>query len=237
LPIPECLDSFEDAQREIAGVGLHLRRGFQSGDGSERRYDGEALAKKGIVVVTINYRLGMFGFLALPELTQESPQHASGNYGLLDRTAALQWVHRNISAFGGDPQRVTIAGESAGSMPVSSQMASPLAKGLLAGAIGESGSAIIGMFSLPSLAAAEDTGLEFERSGRAVSGRSASIVSLCFAGAEYTPQDQIGSIAPGKQADFALLDGDVLTVSAEEARDTKVLWTVVGGKTVYGAQP
>lgn len=137
--------------------------GFQAGDGSERRYDGEALAKRGIVVVTFNYRLGVFGFLALPELTQESPQHASGNYGLLDQTAALQWVHKNISAFGGDPRRVTIAGESAGSMSVSAQMASPLARGLFAAAIGESGSALLGTFPLPSLAAAEQTGLEFER--------------------------------------------------------------------------
>jgi len=143
--------------------------GFQAGDGSERRYDGEAIAQKGIVVVTVNYRLGVFGFLALPELTQESPQHASGNYGLLDQAAALQWVHRNIAAFGGNPQRVTIAGESAGSMSVSAQMASPLARNLIAGAIGESGSALPGTFPLPALAAAEQTGLEFERSAGAKS--------------------------------------------------------------------
>ena len=143
--------------------------GFQFGDGSESRYDGEAVAQKGVVVVTCNYRLGVFGYLALPELTKESPHHASGDYGLLDQVAALQWVRRNIGAFGGDPQRVTIAGESAGSMSVSAQMASPLAKGLFSGAIGESGSAIVGTFSLPSLAEAEHTGLEFTRAAGAQS--------------------------------------------------------------------
>src|SRR6185436_20052011 len=106
------------------------------------------MAAKGIVVVTMSYRLGVYGFLAHPELTKESPNHASGNYGLLDQSAALQWVRKNIAAFGGDPKKVTIAGESAGSFSVSAQMASPLSKGLIAGAIGESG-ALLG----PTLAA------------------------------------------------------------------------------------
>ena len=79
--------------------------GFVAGDGSEPRYDGESMARKGIVAVTVNYRLGIFGFFAHPELTQESPHHASGNYGLLDQSAALQWVHQNIAAFGGDPEK------------------------------------------------------------------------------------------------------------------------------------
>ena len=114
--------------------------GFMAGDGSEPRYDGASMARKGIVAVTVNYRLGVFGFLAHPELTGESPHHASGNYGLLDQNAALRWVRRNIAAFGGDPDKVTIAGESAGSVSVSAQMASPLSKDLIAGAIGESGS-------------------------------------------------------------------------------------------------
>jgi para-nitrobenzyl esterase len=113
--------------------------GFVAGDGSEPRYDGESMATKGIVAVTVNYRLGVFGFLAHPELTKESPHHASGNYALLDQYAALRWVKENIAAFGGDPKRVAIAGESAGSISVSAQMASPLSKGLIAGAIGESG--------------------------------------------------------------------------------------------------
>src|SRR5947207_7730171 len=116
--------------------------GFLAGDGSELRYDGESTARKGIVSVTVNYRLGVFGFFAYPELTRESPHHASGNYGLLDQNAALRWVQRNIAAFGGDPKRVTIAGESAGSISVCAQMVSPLSKGLIAGAIGESGAMI-----------------------------------------------------------------------------------------------
>src|SRR5580658_4120348 len=113
--------------------------GFAAGDGSEYRYDGESMAKRGIVAVTVNYRLGIFGFLAHPDLTKESPHHSSGNYGLLDQHAALEWVQQNIAAFGGDPVRVTIAGESAGSISVCAQMASPLSKGLFAGVIGESG--------------------------------------------------------------------------------------------------
>ena len=113
--------------------------GFAAGSGDEPRYDGTTFAKKGIIVVTVNYRLGVFGFLAHPELTAESPHKASGNYGMLDQVAALQWVHRNIAAFGGDPGKVTIGGESAGSAAVSALMASPLAAGLFRGAIGESG--------------------------------------------------------------------------------------------------
>ena len=105
--------------------------GFIAGDGSEPRYDGESLATKGIVTVTLNYRLDIFGFFSHPELTKESPHHASGNYGLLDQYAALLWVKRNIAGFGGDPNHITIGGESAGSFSVSSLMASPLSKNLI----------------------------------------------------------------------------------------------------------
>jgi para-nitrobenzyl esterase len=134
--------------------------GFSAGDGSEYRYDGESMAKRGIVAVTVNYRLGIFGLLALPALTKESPHHASGNYGLLDQHAALEWVKKNIASFGGDPARVTIAGESAGSMSVSAQMASPLSKGLFEGVIGESG-ALFGNSHLVPLSVAEQTGQTF----------------------------------------------------------------------------
>lgn len=134
--------------------------GFIAGDGSEPRYDGESMATKGIVAITVNYRLGVFGFMAHPELTKESPQHASGNYALFDQRAALQWVQQNIAAFGGDPKRVTIAGESAGSIAVSAQMASPLSKNLIAGAIGESGS-IMGTLSAAPLADGEQNGVKF----------------------------------------------------------------------------
>ncbi len=135
--------------------------GFVAGDGSEPRYDGASMAKKGIVALTVNYRLHIFGFLAHPELSAESPYKASGNYGLLDQNAALKWVQKNIAAFGGDPKRVTIAGESAGSISVSAQMASPLSKDLIAGAIGESGAAINPTLAPVPLADAEKTGLEF----------------------------------------------------------------------------
>lgn len=109
------------------------------GSGATRAYDGTALAKKGVVLVTINYRLGPLGYLAHPELTAESPHHSSGNYGALDQIAALKWVQKNIAAFGGDPGRVTIFGESAGSWSVNFLVASPLARGLFHRAIGQSG--------------------------------------------------------------------------------------------------
>ena len=137
--------------------------GFLAGDGSEPRYDGASLARRGIIAITVNYRLNVFGFLAHPELTQESPHHASGNYGLLDQNAALRWVQQNIAAFGGDPRRVTIGGESAGSYSVSAQMASPLSKSLISGAIGESGSLLGGQSTVP-LAEAEQLGTKLAAS-------------------------------------------------------------------------
>lgn len=134
--------------------------GFVAGDGSEHRYDGASMAAKGIVTVTVNYRLGVFGFLATPGLAAESPQHAAGNYGLLDQAAALRWVRDNIAHFGGDPARVTIGGESAGSISVSAQMTSPLSKHLFAGAIGESGALIAPIAPTP-LAKAQHEGAAF----------------------------------------------------------------------------
>ena len=134
--------------------------GFQNGDGSEPRYDGESMARQGIVAVSLNYRTNVFGFFVHPDLTKESPHHASGNYGLLDQVAALRWVQKNIAAFGGDPKRVTIAGESAGSISVSALMASPLSKGLMAGAICESGAAIASLPPRP-LAESEQNGVKF----------------------------------------------------------------------------
>ncbi|MBN7815302.1 carboxylesterase/lipase family protein [Algoriphagus pacificus] len=113
--------------------------GFSGGSGTVPLYDGEELAKKGIVVVTINYRLGALGYLAHPELSKESESGTSGNYGVLDQIAALKWVNKNIAAFGGDPDNVTIAGQSAGSMSVNVLVGSPLAKGLFNKAIAQSG--------------------------------------------------------------------------------------------------
>jgi len=134
--------------------------GFQNGDGSEPRYDGENMVRKGMVAVSVNYRTNIFGFFVHPELTKESPHHAAGNYGLLDQVAALEWVQKNIAAFGGDPKRVTIAGESAGSISVSALMASPLSRKLMAGAIGESGAMIASLPPQP-LADAEQNGVKF----------------------------------------------------------------------------
>lgn len=140
--------------------------GFVAGDGSEPRYDGESMAQKGIVVVTVNYRLGIFGFFSHPELSAESEYKGSGNYGLLDQNLALKWVQDNIEAFGGDPKKVTIAGESAGSISVSYQMASPLSKDLIAGAIGESGAGIHPTLAPMALEEAEAVGKEFaEKAG------------------------------------------------------------------------
>ncbi len=117
----------------IHGGGLH------SGSGSQPLYLGDQLPRRGVILVTLNYRLGVFGFFSHPDLTAESPFHASGNQGLLDQVAALHWVRRNIAAFGGDPARVTIFGESAGSASVRALMTSPLTDGLFQAAIGESG--------------------------------------------------------------------------------------------------
>lgn len=113
--------------------------GLTNGSGSIPLYHGNVLAQRGVIVVTFNYRLGVFGFLALPGLAKESPTHTSGNYGLLDQVAALKWVHRNIAVFGGDPSRVTVFGQSSGSISISALSVSPLTGGLFRYAIGESG--------------------------------------------------------------------------------------------------
>lgn len=135
--------------------------GFVSGGTNVPIYDGEALAKKGIILVSVPYRVGILGFLAHPELTKESPNHASGNYGLMDLLAALKWIQKNIAAFGGDPANVTIAGQSAGSMAVNSLVASPLGKGLFKKAIAESGASFIaGPFGGTTLKRAEMAGVK-----------------------------------------------------------------------------
>jgi para-nitrobenzyl esterase len=120
------------------------------------------MARRGIVALTVNYRLGVFGFFAHPELSAESPQGCSGNYGYLDQNAALRWVREEIAAFGGDPDRVTIAGESAGSASVCAQMVSPLSKGLIAGVIGSSGS-LLGTLPPTPRREAEQTGQTFAK--------------------------------------------------------------------------
>ena len=131
----------KDAKAKLPVMVWIYGGGFAAGSTSEPRQDGTVLAQQNVVVVSMNYRLGIFGFFVHPELAKESSHGSAGNYGLLDQRAALQWVHENVSAFGGDPGNVTIFGESAGSFSVSAQMASPLTKGLFQKAIGESGAA------------------------------------------------------------------------------------------------
>lgn len=163
--------------------------GFGGGATSERNYSGENLAKKGVVLVSIAYRVGQLGFLAHPELSAESPHRVSGNYGLLDMIAGLQWVQKNIAAFGGDPDKVTIFGESAGGIAVSMLCASPLAKGLFHGAISQSG----GSFGPPRLTTFPGENLkrlaDAERSGEAyaVSAGVSSIAELRKIDADKLP--------------------------------------------------
>ncbi|MGB7190125.1 MAG: carboxylesterase family protein [Acidobacteriaceae bacterium] len=134
--------------------------GFVEGSGSVPIYNGTKLAATGLVVVTVNYRLGVFGFLAYPGLTAESPHHASGNYGLLDQIAALAWVRRNIGAFGGNSRNVTVWGQSAGAISVGALLVSPRARGLFQRAMADSGLGFEG-FPTPDLQAAEQTGERF----------------------------------------------------------------------------
>src|SRR5262245_10761453 len=179
-------------------------------------YQGEDLARKGVVVVTVNYRLGVFGFLAHPELTKESSNHSSGDYAFLDQIAALKWVQKNIAAFGGDPSRVTIFGESAGSWSVNNLVATPLAKGLFQRAIGESG----GQFTITrTLAESEQAGAKFaEGAGAtslsalrampaaAVNGASGFQTSATVDGWVF-PQDVMATFKAGKQNDVPVIIG------------------------------
>ena len=225
--------------------------GFTRGSGASASYDGENLARKGVVLVTINYRLGVFGFFAHPALTAESAHHSSGNYALLDQIAALEWVKKNIAAFGGNPGRVTIFGESAGSWAVNALMASPLAKGLFHRAIGESG----GMFSpMKSLPEAEKAGEKLASSLDATQDalktlRSKSAEELLKASDAPTtstivdgwvlPQDVQTIFAQGKQNDVPLLVGnnadEGTTLAPQGAALTETVF-LSGVKQRYGSQ-
>jgi para-nitrobenzyl esterase len=146
--------------------------GYTMGSGDDPRFDGEALARKGVVLVTYNYRLGIFGFFSHPELTKESGRDASGNYGLMDLAAALRWIQKNISQFGGDPDRVTIFGVSAGAGLVANMVGSPRAKGLFQQAIAQSGSWMGIRIGKPmTLAQAEAAGV---RTAEALGAKSVS---------------------------------------------------------------
>lgn len=206
--------------------------GWTTGSASMPLYAGDQLAARGVVVVTVGYRVGAFGFLAHPELSRESPHHVSGNYGLLDQIAALEWIKRNIGAFGGDSHRVTIFGQSAGSMSVCLLMSSPLARGLFQRAIGESG----GVFSPPAavpgskflfLKGAEETGLALQKQLGAASladlrrlpasdiQKVAQNLPLLFAFDGYVlPRQPFVTFSAGGQNDVPLLLGS----NADEGR-------------------
>jgi para-nitrobenzyl esterase len=191
---------------------------FTEGGGAAPLYDGTSLAERGAIVVTMNYRLGPFGFLAHPALTADSPHKTSGDYGIMDMVASLEWVHANIKAFGGDPQNVTIFGQSAGAMAITSLMTSPPAKGLFHRAIAESimgGGANPGMMTLEraeeqGAQAATAAGLSTARELRAL---SADEVSATFRGATMIvdnwviPEDPALVFAAGRQHDVDVLFG------------------------------
>ena len=171
---------------------------FSGGSASMAVYSGENLAKKGVIYVAPNYRLGVFGFLAHPEATRESGHNASGNWGLLDQVAALKWVQRNIAALGGDPSNVTILGQSAGSMSVNDLQASPLAKGLFHKAIGMSGSTLGGALTSSSLSGAEEQGLKLQ----------AALKADSLAGMRTFSSDKVMAAAQANQLRFSpVVDG------------------------------
>lgn len=218
----------KSSQERLPVIAWIYGGGYINGSASMPLYWGDRLAQKGVIVVTIAYRLGPLGFLAHPELTRESPHHSSGNYGLMDQIAALGWIQRNISAFGGDPKNVTVAGQSSGSMSVSVLMASPLAKGLFQRAIGESG----GLFEPTQLAPkfllanAERDGERFATSLGAttleqlrslpaskLTGNAGGIVHTVIE-PYVLPVSPYEAFATGQQNDVPLLIGS----NAEEAR-------------------
>ena len=207
--------------------------GFDSGSGSVPLYDGTHLATQGIVVVSVNYRVNVFGFLAHPELTKESPHDSSGNYGLLDQVAALRWVRDNIRALGGDPEQVTIAGQSAGAASVQYLMSSPLARGLFSRAIIESGPGRA-LSTTQSLEHAERSGVAFLESRGVDSIRELRELPVEAFGIRpaappssgsppirfgpvldgwFLPEPATEAMADGEQADVPVLAG----VAAEEA--------------------
>ena len=209
------------------------------GSGSLPLYDGEALARKGVVLVTFNYRLGIFGFYAHPELTKESDRGSSGNYGILDQIAALEWVQKNIAAFGGDPKRVTIFGESAGSWSVNYLVATPLAKGLFQRAIGESGGdfAAVRKLSDAEAAGAKVAAALHANSIQELRAKSADELVKVPGGAGpnvdgwMLPQDVYTIFASGKQNDVPVLIGS----NADEARSLAP-WPANGTAAVFRDQ-
>ena len=179
--------------------------GLMAGSGSEPRYDGSSIAKEGVIGVTANYREGVFGFFAHPDLTAASDYKGSGNYGFLDQVAAIKWVKENIADFGGDPDRITIVGESAGSFSVSLLMCSPLSKNLIAGAMLSSGAEVL-PYLPASQANADAAGAELLK--------RAGIASL--ADAMAIDADSLQKILPPRGMSSVVLDGYFMTESADD---------------------
>ena len=193
---------------------------FNSGSGAVPLYDGEGLAGKGLVVVNFNYRVGIFGFFTHPELTKESGHNASGNYGLLDQVAALRWVHDNVAAFGGDPARVTIAGQSAGATSVHALTASPLVRGLFSRAIAQSGSGVtgVGVMGSRGLADSEQDGVRFAeaKGAKTIAGLRALSTEQITAPVQPAPGAGGGrGGAPGSRFGM-VVDGYFLPASVDE---------------------
>jgi para-nitrobenzyl esterase len=204
--------------------------GYNIGSGSQPEYDGEALARKGAVIVTINYRLGVFGFFSHPELTRESDRRAAGNFGLMDVVAALQWVQKNIAAFGGDPKRVTIFGESAGAGLVANLMATPQAKGLFHRAIGESSSwTTASINKLNTLAEAEQAGVKYAE----------GLAAKSLAELRRKPADAIlrGGRGAGPIVDGYWLPEDTGAVFAKGKHHDVPVMTGSNRDESFGAQP
>ncbi|MDH2349363.1 carboxylesterase family protein [Bradyrhizobium sp. SSUT112] len=232
--------------------------GFTLGSSGMAMYDGEAVAKKGTIFVSFNYRVGILGNLAHPELTAESPNHASGNYGLMDQIAALQWVKRNIAQFGGDPDNVTITGQSAGAMSVSALEASPLAKGLFNRGFAMSLSMFDSRFKFPALPAAEKVGLEVQTVLGAASLAEMRLIQAdkilaiqkdcqlgCAGTISVTPDidgyvlpDTVPNIfAAGKQNDVATVAGFTSDESSNDLRTAGTLEAyVAAARKLHGDQ-
>jgi len=216
--------------------------GFTGGAGSEPRYDGEELARKGAIIVTLNYRLGPFGFFAHPELSKESGHKASGNYGMMDFIATLKWVQKNIAAFGGDPRNVTIMGESAGANMVGATVGSPQAKGLFVRAIAESG-AYMGMTMghTAPLAPAEAAGA---KAGKLVELRAKSADEIqksvrannLVIDGWIIPEDLNVRFAQGRQNDVDVLIGSNKDEGTFFQRGTTAVDFIKQANTTYGDQ-
>ncbi|HEY1758142.1 MAG TPA: carboxylesterase family protein [Bryobacteraceae bacterium] len=219
--------------------------GYTSGSGSSPQFDGEALAKKGVIVVTHNYRLGVFGFFAHPELSKESAHHASGNYGLMDLAETLRWVQKNIAAFGGDPGNVTIAGDSAGAALVAMMTGSPEGKGLFRRVISESGAWMgLGVSRMTTLAAAEQNGVRMATAMGATSlaelrAKPAAEVQAAGGGGGpvvdgwYIPEDLSKTFEAGKENEVDILVGSNKDEGTFFARPTTAAQFTMGAQR-YG---